>query len=399
MGFAAAGVCAYVGACGLPGFANAAIVLLSGAAVLAASFDPPTRRPGWTPIDVGVLLFVASMLLSTMTSVEPARSLRLSVPLLAGMVLFVLISGYLDVERIRSLYATLALVSLGLAARLLWVAWHDPQAGPVQWTARVETPLIVVRNDVAFFAIVLPLSLALVRDAVRSPLALLGGASALASVVTMVVYQSRGAVLTTLLAVGVWAASLRRRSSWALVGLSALLVLAIDGACGFPLLLRFRETWATRVAIWVAALRMFEDAPLLGNGPRSFGVLFEDYFTSPSFPKWIPADPRLTAWAHNLYLETLAEQGLVGLAALVVLLVVTLAAVRRVRRAPRPSALAAGAWAALLALCAEGAFEASFVRLWVVVLFFVVIGSISVLATAAETAGVGAAGLGGGHEG
>jgi len=66
-----------------------------------------------------------------------------------------------------------------------------------------------------------------------------------------------------------------------------------------------------RLAHWVAALRMWEQAPWLGVGPGNYAVAYQ----AVRLPLWEEA----LGHAHNLYLNTLAEAGLIGLTAFVVL--------------------------------------------------------------------------------
>lgn len=59
-----------------------------------------------------------------------------------------------------------------------------------------------------------------------------------------------------------------------------------------------------RLAHWVAALRMWESAPWLGVGPGNYGTVYPTV----RLPLW--EEP--LGHAHNIYLNTLAETGLVG---------------------------------------------------------------------------------------
>jgi O-Antigen ligase len=81
-----------------------------------------------------------------------------------------------------------------------------------------------------------------------------------------------------------------------------------------------------RLALWNAALRLIETRPLLGVGPDNFRHL---YGAQLGLETW---DERVQA--NNLYLELLADVGVLGLAAFLWLTVPPLAGVARRLRAP-----------------------------------------------------------------
>jgi len=60
-----------------------------------------------------------------------------------------------------------------------------------------------------------------------------------------------------------------------------------------------------RLAHWLAALRMWEKAPWLGIGPGNYAAAYD----SVRLPLWQDA----LGHAHNLYLNVLAETGVIGL--------------------------------------------------------------------------------------
>ena len=62
-----------------------------------------------------------------------------------------------------------------------------------------------------------------------------------------------------------------------------------------------------RLAHWLAAQRMWETAPWLGVGPSNYATVY----SSVRLPLWEDA----LGHAHNIYLNVLAETGLIGLAA------------------------------------------------------------------------------------
>ncbi len=74
-----------------------------------------------------------------------------------------------------------------------------------------------------------------------------------------------------------------------------------------PLLLQ-----PARLDLWRAAIRMWREKPLLGEGPDNFRRLYGSYLDLKAF------DTRI--YANNLYLETMADAGLAGLLALAIVL-------------------------------------------------------------------------------
>ena len=84
-------------------------------------------------------------------------------------------------------------------------------------------------------------------------------------------------------------------------------------------------------------------------------------------------------WPHNLYLETLAQQGLVGIGCLLLLLGAGLTtAVKTFRRAAVDERrVSAAALAGLLGFCVAAFVELTLLRLWVVVMLFVYSGVIA----------------------
>ncbi len=79
-----------------------------------------------------------------------------------------------------------------------------------------------------------------------------------------------------------------------------------------------------RLAHWVAAQRMFEAQPLLGVGPGNYTAAYPTY----RLPRW--EEP--LGHAHNVYLNVLAEGGIIGFAAFVVLWSTNVVFVLRRRR-------------------------------------------------------------------
>jgi O-antigen ligase len=188
----------------------------------------------------------------------------------------------------------------------------------------------------------------------------LAAAIAAACVVAVVYSQSRAALIALLivaLAIGALRGVRLRRLALAVCGVIALgplvlpaslqtrvdaLYTAVSANAGTPQDTSLRG----RKSENLAALRMWADHPLVGVGPDNFEIHYEQYSEA------IGTDPRPEQrGAHNLYLESLAETGVLGATAFFGVLWLALAGAWRARRHLRggDGQLAEGI---LVALCA-----------------------------------------------
>jgi hypothetical protein len=99
----------------------------------------------------------------------------------------------------------------------------------------------------------------------------------------------------------------------------------------------FSFTSSNRLALWDIALEDFAAHPVLGSGAGTY----EDYWNQRR------PNPGSARDAHSLYLETMAELGIVGLALLLAVLALPLTVIRRARGHPL-LAIAAGGYVAYL---------------------------------------------------
>lgn len=377
----AVGVCAYVAGVALPFRWDIPLVILALSGGFVSFFrrrNIPTDR---SRLLFPVLIFLWATGLSILASEDIGRSVRLSAPLVPAVLLFFLIVDHFHGPRhTRLLYLSFSAVGFGLALAVLRTVWTNGWIVPPGWQNRisdVQSPLLIVPNDTAFLAVIAPLSMAVLCGEARKAVQVLSALSILLSVCAVCLIQSRVGILTMSASITCAAAFLRLRLALAF-GLAVLpATVLIDGSLGFPLATKFAllwsagpgQLWDARIPIWSAAWAAFLKAPLWGNGLHTF-----DY-TSP--------DSVHLRWAHNLYLETLAEQGIIGLAALGFVLASGLSAAWRIQRAELPETriLGAGALAALIGFCFAAFFELSFLRQWVVIILFTFVAVIAQLAS------------------
>ena len=392
--WATAGVCVFV-----LGFAApipsqiplAALVVFA----LVAAFRGSTPRPVGVPrlYLAAITGYLALTGLSILLSEDHSRSLELSASWIPGVLLFVVLSDRLrTAQQLRAVYASFSVVSLGLGLALLVGRWAYG-AGAHDWLPGLGFPVLVVPNDCHLLALLTPFSLVLAERRPRSALGFLAMASIVVSTGAILALGSRGGALSLIACLALTGAFLRPRLGVVLGGASLLAMAVGDAALGFPLLSKFTHVVDTRISLWILAWEMFLDAPWLGHGPHTYRLLYTAYLESITFPDWVRPDPWGTAvpWAHNLYLELLAERGIIGFLSFFSVIGTAFVYLARAlrRKDPELAALAAGCGGALLGFLLSGVFEASLLRIWAVVLLFSLWGIVAQLAVLSAEADAG----------
>jgi O-antigen ligase len=383
------GACAYIAGFGVPSEWDVPLLALALFGLLAAFLDHGIKRSARSPLAIPVLAYLAATGVSILTSEDIGRSVQLSAPLIPATLLFFLISEHFQgTQHTRLLYITFSAVALGLACTLLWTAWLTGWTLAHARVSDVASPIFVEANDVTLLALVTLMSLALVCQQHRNAVGILAAVSIVLGVSVAAILQSRTAILTAVASL-MFATALMRshhRLTFSLACGTAVLVpvLLIDALLGWPLVDKLSSDWTGtgRISLWRAAWDMFLDAPLVGHGPHTFVLSYQPYLHNLGLP--IP--PRTIPWAHNLYLETLAERGIVGFGALTFLLASGVSTAWKLRRAAASEVrlFGAAALASLVGFCFAAVFELSFLRLWVVIVLFVVLGIIAQLSLLSE---------------
>jgi O-antigen ligase len=382
---ALAAVCLYTTLLALPLKSGIPLVVPTLLSLFAVITRPQVSKAGWSPLALLMMTFLVLTAISTMLSVDIGRSVRFSKPLLPAVLLFFLVAEYFDGPRdIHLLYRMLSVVGLMLASTVLWEAWHTIDAQHIRrFIVSLRIPLLVVPNDVTFLAMIVPLSLVLVYREPRTMWGILAVLSLVLSVCAICVLKSRTAALVTVISL-LCVTMLTQTKRRLLCGLIGILLLVLAGlllnSLLFPesqLVAKVVHEWGGksgrtidgRTPVWAVAWSLFTNAPVLGHGAHTFGVFHPD-------PQWV----------HNLYLEALAEQGLLGFMTLGCLLAAGLSVAWKLRRvASRDVHLfGAAAFASLVGFCSAAVVELSFIRLWVVITLFVLLGVIARLSSSSR---------------
>jgi O-antigen ligase len=213
----------------------------------------------------------------------------------------------------------------------------------------------------------------------RDPFARLGLAAAIAIIAAaLAATESRGGLIGALVAL-VAAIVLARRQRVAAAVFGVFVVAAtsaffLASPSALDRVTSFDAAGEGRSDLWTVAWRMAGDHPIAGVGLNDFQAEAKNYTREPGsleFVRLIVDEPHV---AHNLYLQQLAETGIVGLGLLLAAVGACLAAALRAGREfdargdPALAALARAAVVAMIGLMTASLFvsDGSDKRLWIV---------------------------------
>jgi O-antigen ligase len=325
---------------------EAALPLLA-AAVLAHGLlvAPSGRRIPAGLLGAGVFAMVAVAAASALTALDPGAALPKLAVLATGAALFAAVP--LTCRRRAQLVVVLGGVVLGLllaaAHGLLQQATGDfSEAGFIvggEIVHRIQGSFGHPNQYGGYLAVFVPVAVALAAArALPGPVRALAAAAALAALPALTLSYARGAVVGLALGSLVWLAVMRPRAA---VAAAVAIVVALLALAPRALEERLTDDRGSDVALradlWGAAVDIAADRPLLGAGIANFDVAYErlpSTAASASQRRLLHQRQLLTPpHANNLYLNVLAEQGVLGLAALLALLAGALAVAYRVSRA------------------------------------------------------------------
>ncbi|MBG83839.1 MAG: hypothetical protein CMJ40_04745 [Phycisphaerae bacterium] len=242
-------------------------------------------------------------------------------------------------------------------------------------------------NDIAILPMLLPIAVIGIRHLPR-PLAVATGSILVPLVVfTVITSWSRNAwigLTVTGIALAIWKGGLIRIS----VGcglIIAMLLVAIDVADMQNRLLSLADPMRDgRIGLWLAAMAMFLEHPFTGIGAGTFGFAYPDVVSMVRLPEGYQAESGFIPWAHNMYLELLAEYGLPGFLAYAIVTTWLMGkllaqAVFGERRASGDRTDDLRNWAIALliswsAILVMAMFDLTFYKHWVVYLYWMLVG-------------------------
>ncbi len=226
-------------------------------------------------------------------------------------------------------------VLFGLGVQGVYHAWAGVSliADQQLYAGRIRSGL-PHPNDTAIVPIVLPLAVWGVAQSQRGLVWALGGCALALGMATVVLSASRNALIGLAVVVMVSAVLSPHRRVWMALGAVVLAgLVAMAWVDPQSVLRRFVDPGLLqregRVGLWLSALEIFRAHPLTGSGPFLFDRLYAAYLDPLTLPTGYQPEQGYLPWVHNLYLEALAERGVIGLGTFLVLITASLHRVRR----------------------------------------------------------------------
>jgi len=196
---------------------------------------------------------------------------------------------------------------------LIWMFLNMPESDPSNLVRSLDSPVLVVPNDFAYFAVVIPLLVLACRHLFNGVGVNLFLAGILILYLTVsLILESRLAIIEVAIIVGSeFAGKLEKQyRPWVILAVS-IATLAIISL----ILQKGSYSLETRLALWAAAISGIIEDPFVGHGFGAFGSYYDQFkatgFESLSFT--LNVDQRYIPWPHNLLIELVFNYGLSGI--------------------------------------------------------------------------------------
>lgn len=300
------------------------------------------------PLDIPVAALLVMTLVGLYPSVETSTSLRVLYKTVVEVALFCgLVNGVRSRERLWALTGILLAAGVGAALLgLIGTNWSTSKLAalaalvPVyRWLPKTVIPFL---NKAGFsgnivggtLAMLLPLNLSLFCFGSKRCTRPLLGLSLLIMGITLLLTQSRGALLgcaVALVAMAIW------RSRWfvlliplALFGLFLVSrYFGVEQLADFLLITETTSSAQGRLELWQRAIYMLQDFPFTGIGLGDFSRVAPILY-----PFFLIGPDTVVPHAHNLFLQMGVDLGIPGLVAFIALLTAfTITAVGTIRQA------------------------------------------------------------------
>lgn len=376
-----------------PGQAPLRLALVLWALVLVAiqmarAVADPGRHLSAPPLFWGAAAYLGAALLAVPGAADAGAAASKLLLLTGAIVLYGLVALFLhDWSRLKPLLWAIVLAGLVVAGHAIFqkLTGQVSRVGYLSSQGEVEfrvTSAFPHPNQLAgFLAILVPVCVG-IAAALRTRVALLACSAVLVMALIAIAFTASRGALVGLAALPLL--FLRDRRSWPVIA-GGLVVITLaapdlysDRIAGISAL--DQPEIAQRIDLWQAAGEISSEHLLLGAGLDNFPIAYLE--AERPGRTFIGGGFELPPTAHNLYLNTLAEQGLLGLTALLVLIFAFLRTVWRLSRStdPRIRGMARGLLGAGIVLAVHNVFDVTFSDAKSATLVWVLLGVAAALA-------------------
>lgn len=323
-----------------------------------------------------VIIFLVLTFVITLCSKDIKHSAQVQVQLLPALLMYTVITCFVKDEQCLH-FVMVVIVFSALVTELTFLAqavYLRDILDPLEKVHVIRSPLIVAPNDVLFFSVLTPIAAYLILKG-KALIKIVGSLYLICTLVMTIYMQSRQATGVYLIGLCFMALLWRPIVGLAVAVIGVVAILLIDQFMGGVLMNKLVYLFPRRY-VWAAAWQMFLDRLWVGQGPGMFKVFYMNFLEKAGYIFEQVEDRRPMNWAHSLYLEQLAERGVLGFLALVVLIGNPL-----ILTASRISSLKLDEKAllsTLMAFLVAGIAETSLLRLWVVVLIFLLVALLTI---------------------
>ncbi|KPA14985.1 O-antigen ligase-related protein [Candidatus Magnetomorum sp. HK-1] len=358
------------------------LVILCLSGIIVGLFNTDKQFSIYHPIVIFVLIFIFSLAISHIISADKTLSFHLSLIFFPALLIFFLIIELLNTDNIFWLYILFTIICFIISTYSIIIAISNLDANPAIWIKKMANPSILVPNDLIILTILLPFSFFYSMKSDNVIFKAISILTIFLSIITICVYQSRLGMLLIFINILLFCIIFYPRYLIIITFSMFLSFIFFDWLQNFSIISKCKTIgWLSRIPLWITAYAMFVDAPFLGQGPRTFGVQYFEYLDRINFPDWFIIDKRFTPWAHNIYLEVLAEQGLFGFTAFSFIIIYALYLAIKLIRSKQDGffLLSFAPFTSFIIILIAGFFELSFIRHWFVIIFFMLLAIIHVL--------------------
>ena len=331
------------------------------------------REQDFKIFNLYIICFLASIIVSNFFGIDRSRSAPLTLTILPALLSYYLITNYLSRFYVYKIYILLSIFSLLISIYLITIAIYYPQENPTVWIIKAHLTFLTAPNSITFIALLSPLTIALFKSE-KNSIKVLAIMNLFFTLTLTIVYQSRSALLVMFILMLTISFFLTRlKTAFTILAILCGVTIFIDAMTGYGILTKiYSHSWTSRLSLWLAAYYMFLDSPLIGNGSGSYLLMYRQSLEH-HHALYLLEEHRLTPWAHNLYLEVLAEQGLIGFLLLLTLLGFYLKkAWQTLKKSTQENKLLViCVFVALIGFCLDAIFELSLWQQWVLFLLFI----------------------------